>query len=303
MVVLAAACSGSGGGSAGGAGLSRPSPEVTPPAASASPSPCVSGAPVPAHGLSSPLRAYALVAGLNQPDDLLQAGGRLLLGEMGSGRILELGCAGLRALPGRVNGVEGLALLGGVLYAADQPDDRVVSVAADGTLQTLIQLSPVTGVEGVDGIAAGGGEIVVPDAARGRVLWIRPDGTLVRTVGGFSRPAGAWVEPGGDVLIADENLGGVYRVAADGSRARIGGALPEADDVVETAGGTIYAVAVYVRGDVLVKLAGGAWQTLASGSWQPQGLAVDPLGNALVADPVSGTVYLFQSGTLPRLGS
>jgi hypothetical protein len=199
-------------------------------------------------------------------------------------------------LPGHVNGVEGMALLDGVLYAADQPDDRVVSVGADGTLHTLVQLSPLSGVEGVDGIAAGAGELVVPDAARGRVLFVRPDGTVTRTVTGFSRPAGAWVEPGGDVLIADENLGGVYRLATDGSRTRVGGALPEADDAVEAADGTIYAVAVYVRGDVLVKLVAGSWQTLASGSWEPQGLALDPGGNAEVADPLSGGVYRFATG-------
>ena len=284
------------------AGRSSPSPP-RPPAELQSASPCVTPtAPPRSHDLNTSLPEYTLASGLNQPDDVLRDGQRLLIGEMGAGDIVELGPQGRRTLPGHVSGVEGMAVLDGVLYAADQPDDRVVSVASDGTLRTLIQLSPVSGVEGVDGIAAGEGQIVVPDAARGRVLWVRPDGSTARSVGGFSRPAGAFVSANGDVLVADENLGGVYDVKPDGSRARIGGTLPEADDVVQDAAGNTYAVAVYVRGDLLVKLAGGSWQTLASGSWQPQGLATDVKGNPIVADPNSGKVYLFETGVLPTAG-
>jgi hypothetical protein len=285
--VCLAACSG------GAAGRPPPSSQART-AVSPSSRPCAAlPAPVLSHPVFTALPAITLASGLDQPDDLLQDDRRLLIGEMGAGRIVELGADGRRVLPGHVNGVEGVAVLNGVLYAADQPDDRVVSVGTDGALHTLIQLAPAAGVDGVDGIAAGDGEIIVPDSARGRVLWVRPDGTVTRTVGGFSRPAGAFAETGGHVLVADENLGGVFEVRPDGSRTRLGDSLPEADDVVQDAAGDTYAVAVHVHGDVLAKLVGGRWQTLASGSWEPQGLAVDPAGNLEVADPSSGRVYLF----------
>lgn len=260
---------------------------------SAAPACVTAPAPPVSHPVSTGVPVISLATGLDQPDDVLQDGRRLLIGEMGAGDIVELGAGGRVTLPGHVNGVEGLAVLDGTLYAADQLDDRVVSVSPSGAVRTVLQLSPVSGVEGVDGIAAGGGELVVPDAARGRVLWVRPDGTVTRSAGGFSRPAGAFAQPHGGVLVADENLGGVFQVNPDGSRTRLDGALPEADDVVQDAAGTTWAVAVYVRGDVLARLSGASWDTVASGSWQPQGVTLDPAGNPVVADPNSGSVYDF----------
>src|SRR5207237_2787877 len=122
-----------------------------------------------------------------------------------------------RRTPGASPRTDGTACIGPTMYVADQQNDRVDAV--DGNqVRTFLQLTPVRGVDGVDGIAAAGNQLVVPDSPHGVVDWVDQSGRIVRSVGGFSRPTGAWPMPDGSVLIADENASAVVRVAPDGSR-------------------------------------------------------------------------------------
>ncbi len=247
-------------------------------------------------GIRSNLPVLTLATGLAGADDLLAepdpsgaTGDRLLVGELDAGRIAVLGGGtGASQLAAHVPTVEGLAEVGGVLYAADQRDDRVVRLGADGSVRTVLQLRPVPGLEGVDGLGSDGRDLLVPDSARGQVLVIDPSGRVLRRIGGFARPTDAWALADGSLLVADENGGQVVLVIADGARTVLARGLTGADDVVAGAEGTVWAIGI--GGGVLVRIQGGRMATVARGFGHPQGLAVDSAGNLDVADLKTGVV-------------
>ncbi|HKF76993.1 MAG TPA: hypothetical protein VKF59_12675 [Candidatus Dormibacteraeota bacterium] len=268
----------------------RPSPAASARGAAVTPSPlpqpCAPAqADARAGGVASGLPVLQLATGLTQPDDVLADGDQVLVGELGPGRIARVGgdgpVGGVDRLPVQIPLVEGMARVGGTLYAADQADDRVVAVR-DTQVTTLIQLQPVRGLEGVDGIAAAGGALIVPDSPRGAVLFVGPDGQVQRRVAGFARPTGAWSLPDGAVVVADENAGAVVRLAPDGSRQTLVSGLPLADDVVAGADGRIFAISIS-QGRVVQVVNGGAVD-VASGLRSPQGLGIDQAGNLLVTE-------------------
>src|SRR5439155_1755856 len=68
----------------------------------------------------------------------------------------------------------------------------------------------------LDGISAttDGAGLVVPDSPHGVVLLVDTGGHVTKRFTGFSRPAGAWPEPGNrGYLIADENASAVFEIA------------------------------------------------------------------------------------------
>lgn len=248
-------------------------------------------------GIRSNLPVLTLTTGLAGADDLLAepdlsglTGDRLLVGELNSGRIVVLGGAGVSRLAARVPTVEGLTVLGGVLYAADQRDDRVVRLGTDGSVRTVLQLRPVPGLEGLDGLGSDGRDLLVPDSPRGQVLVVDPSGRIVRRIGGFARPTDAWTLAGGSLLVADENAGQVVRVSPDGARTVLARGLTGADDVVGTPSGAVWAIGI--GGGVLTRIQDGHAVTVASGFGHPQGLAVDAAGNVDVADLATGAVSM-----------
>ncbi len=284
-----------------------PSP---PPVAGPSPTPatsptprtsaCASAEPGPtASGVTTSSPLVVLATGLNQPDDILVDGDRILVGEHGDGHIASIdGPGGLSRLPVVIPGVEGLARIGTVLFAADQVNNRIVTV--NGTSVTpFLALTSLAGGTGVDGIAATRDHLLVPDSEQGKLLVVGSDGTVVRTIGGFNRPTGAWAAADGSLLVADEKASAIYRVDAVGNVSPLVRGLPTADDVAADPGGRILAVSV---GDkTLVEVKNGSAPVLAAGFLEPQGLAVDQAGNAIVADLGSGTVMaVVLSFKLPR---
>lgn len=285
-IVLAAACTQQ------AAGTPPRSSARAAPTPTATLQPCVPAqADTRAAGVSSAQPVLQLAAGLNQAEDLLVQGDQVLVGEFGSGQIVRLGdgapVGGVDVLPAHVPEVEGLAAIGSTLYAADQADDRIVTVSG-GQVTPFYQLQPVRGLEGVDGIAAAGSTLIVPDSPRGVVLFIGQDGQVQRRVGGFARPTGAWPLPDGSVLIADENAASVSRLAPDGTRQTLATGVPLADDVVQDAAGRVYAISI--GNNDLVQVANGAGTPVASGLKQPQGLGVDGAGNLVVTEYDAGRV-------------
>jgi glucose/arabinose dehydrogenase len=293
-------------GCSGGA-ASHSAPRSQRPSPTPSPLACASAqSSSPAVGLSSTLPLLTLASGLPGPDDMLQDGDLLLVGEYGSGRILELGAeGGPHLLAGSVPEVEGIARLGGILYVADQLDDRVVKLAPDGTVTPVLQLQPVAGVEGVDQIATDATQLLVPDSPRGRLLFVSPQGTIQRNVGGFDRPTGAWPMPDGSVLVADENAGRVYSVSPGGAVTVLASRIGLVDDV---AAGYGHTYAIGISAGVLVELTGNGVHDVVSGLEEPQGLVLDPAGNPVVTEERRGTVVvavtsfrLLPAGPTPRL--
>jgi len=253
---------------------------------------CARGqAALPVPGVVSPDPVLQLASGLDQPDDLLSSGDLLLVGEYGSGTIARVDGPGGRLvpLPARVPEVEGLALAGPTLLAADQLHDRVVAVTGR-TVRTRFQLRPVAGVEGVDNVATAGGALVVPDSARGAVDLLARSGRVVRRLTGFDRPTGVWPTADGTMLVADENAGTVLRVQPDGARTVLARGLDLPDDVARRGSGPLYVIAI--GSDALDTVAGGSAQELVGGLGQPQGLALDGAGNPVVTESSAGRVDL-----------
>ena len=243
-----------------------------------------------AAGVTSSNPVVLLATGLNVPDDLMYEAdaGTVLLGEHGSGRIARIGGASrLARLPQVVPEAEGIAQIGDTIYIADQYNARIVALTATG-VRTVLQLQPVASGENLDGIAATATQLIVPDSPHGTVLIVDPSGHVAARYGGFSRPAGAWVEPNGRILIADENASAVFEISTGGKVTRVAGNLAGADDVALTADGHIL---VTLPGlGILRDITGG--RNIATGLINPQGLGFDGVQNILVTESDAGRLDL-----------
>jgi hypothetical protein len=233
-----------------------------------------------------------LATGLNVPDDLLylEADGTVLVGEHGSGRIAKVGGASrLTRLRQVVPEAEGIAQIGTTIYVADQLNARIVALTATG-VRTVFQLQPVPSGENLDGIASNGSLLIVPDSAHGTVLFIDPSGHLVRRVGGFNRPAGAWVDAAQTRphLIADENAGAVFSLRDTGGPTKLAGNLPGADDVAQDHDGHVL-VTLPALGRLRDVSSG---RDIAGGLLNPQGLGFDGARNILVTESARGRLDL-----------
>ena len=245
-------------------------------------------------GIRSTLPVWVLAAGLDGPDDLVFERGRIYVGELNSGRIaLVMPGAALSRLPQTVPKVEGLAWLGDTLFAADQQNDRVDSITVAGPVEAFVQLQPVAGNDNVDGIASDGSLLIVPDAARGVVDWYDSGGRLVKQVGGFVRPAGAWALADGTVFVADEYGNSAVKLGADGTRTVLVQGLPIIDDVAVDPSGHIFVITPVVSGGRLAEVVGGFARDISGNLLQPQGLGFDGAGNILVAEASAGRVDVF----------
>jgi serine/threonine-protein kinase len=114
------------------------------------------------------------------------------------------------------------------------------------------------------------------------VLEVSPDGKTVRQLAsGLARPTGAWVEPTGDLLIADENGNAVFRLHPDGALEKVADfSIP--DDVIEDASGNIFVVTL--GDDAVHVLIANQNVILVSGLNDPQGIIFDADGNLILTD-------------------
>jgi hypothetical protein len=216
------------------------------------------------------------------------ADGTVLVGEHGSGHLARVGGVGrLTRLPQVVPEAEGIAQIGNTVYIADQLHARIVALTAGG-VRTVLQLQPVASGENLDGIAASPTQLIVPDSPHGTVLLVDPSGHVAARYGGFSRPAGVWVEPGGRYLIADENASAVFELRDGGRLTRLAGGLPGADDVVRAADGHVLVTQPGLG--TLRDVTTG--RDIARGLGNPQGLGFDGAQNLLVTESGTGRLDL-----------
>jgi hypothetical protein len=247
-----------------------------------------------ASGVSSADPVLLMASGLNGPDDLLyvDTDGSVLVGEHGDGHISTVSAGGaLSRLPQVVPEAEGIAQVGGVTYIADQFHARVVALT-DAGVRTVLQLQPVASGENLDGISADlkGTGLVVPDSPHGTVLFVDTSGHVLRSVGGFRRPAGVSVGLNDRYLIADENASAIYALGPTGGPQRLFGNLPGVDDVVEDVLGNDHVFAILPGTGRLVDLTSGG--TVASGLRNPQGLDFDGARNLIVTESDNGRLDL-----------
>ena len=273
----------------------RPSPTIDIPATPSPNQPGTTATAAPAR-VSSPVQLRGetiLAAGLVEPDDLLLApDGSIYLSDIGNGTILRIDPGGKTEIVLRgLSEPEGMVLLpDGSLVIAEQGTDQLVKAdLTSGEVVPLLKLSNPSGGLGVDGIAldAAVGQpatLIIPDSPNGRLLRSSIDGKQVQTIaGGFARPTGAFVEPDGSILVADENAGEVIRLHPDGSR-QVLMRLPLADDVIEDTAGNIFAISIS-EGTIHMIQAGSQQDTvLVRGLSSPQGICFDPHGDLVVAE-------------------
>jgi streptogramin lyase len=241
-----------------------------------------------------------------RPDDLaFDAQGRVLFSDVHNGIIGRLNSGGLVTVLLRdANGPEGIvALANGTLIFAEQYTNRIMMLAPGASTPVALRALPgqpssASCKDGVDGIAYDPitNSIIVPDSPIGNVYRLSLDGkTLTLLASGIERPVGATVDGRGNVYIADECGGAVWRIVLDGRTTRIGGfGMP--DDVEFDPAGNLLLIDLKpsIHALIRVNLATGQRVTLASqGFIEPQGLLVDQHGNIYVSDDYADTIVEF----------
>lgn len=241
-----------------------------------------------------------------RPDDLaFDPQGRVLFSDVHNGIIGRLnGNGSVTVLLHDANGPEGIVVLAnGSLIFAEQYTNRIMMLAPRAGTPVVLRVLPgkPSGApckDGVDGIAYDPmiQTVIVPDSPTGNVYRLSLDGkTLTLLASGIVRPVGAAVDGRGNVYIADECGGAVWRVATDGRTTRIGGfGMP--DDVAFDPAGNLLLIDLKpsIHALIRVNLQNGQRVTLASqGFIEPQGLIVDQRGTIYVSDDYADTIVEF----------
>ncbi len=236
-----------------------------------------------------------LVKNLANPDDLAAGpNGALFISDISSGLIYEISPGSpLQKIVSGLSVPEGMIYLPtGSLIIAEQGKNRLLKFdLSTGKLADFFNLTNTTNQEGVDGIAIDAGTpngdtIVIPDSPNGVLRRVGLGGdTMVVLARGFIRPTGAWVEPGGNILVVDEAAGYLYRVHPDGKKDQLA-RFSTPDDVIEDSSGNIF---INTLGDHAVHALtpGGRDIVLLNNISDPQGIAFTGDGNLVVTDPVN----------------
>jgi streptogramin lyase len=241
-----------------------------------------------------------------RPDDLaFDAWGRVLFSDPHNGIIGRLNSDGsVTVLLRDANGPEGIvALANGTLIFAEQDTNRIMTLAPGASTPVALrnlpgQPSSASCKDGVDGIAYDPitNSIIVPDSPTGNVYRLSLDGkTLTLLASSIVRPVGAVVDGRGNVYIADECGGAVWRIAPDGRTTRIGSfGMP--DDLAFDPAGNLLLIDLKpsIHALIRVNLTTGQRVTLAGqGFIEPQGLIADQHGNIYVSDDYADTIVEF----------
>ena len=244
-----------------------------------------------------------LLSGRRRPDDLIfDPQGRLVFSDFYAGTISRLNADGsVTLLFSGLAGPEGLVYLpDGTLIVAEQRTNRILQIAPGRSAPTVLRVLPGTPSsqtckDGVDGIALDptNNTLIIPDSPTGNVYRMSLDGkTLTLLASGIVRPVGATVDAQGNVYVADECGGAVFRITPGGTTTRIGGfGMP--DDVVFDAQGNMLVIDLKPSIHALIRVlqGTGARQTLlANGLIEPQGLVIDARGNIYVSDDYADSI-------------
>ena len=241
---------------------------------------------------SAPLNLHpqvlVLANNLPEPDDLVLApDGSIYVSDVTEGTIKQYTRDGqLNPILSGLSAPEGMAFApDGSLVIAEQGRNRLVRYDFKSkTLTPILDLSNHTHNLGVDGILWDGINLIVPDSPNGTVLEVSLDGKTVRQLSsGLVRPTGAWSEPDGNLLIADENGNAVMRLHQNGTLEKIATfSIP--DDVIEDPNGNIFVITMGDDAIHLITVQNKEDVVLVSGLADPQGLIFDLDGNLIVTD-------------------
>lgn len=223
-----------------------------------------------------------------EPDDLVLApDGSIFISDVTEGTVKQYTQAGmLNVILSGLRAPEGMAFLpDGSLIIAEQGRNRLIRYDfVTNTYAPFLDLVNNTNNLGVDGIIWDGSNLIVPDSPNGTVLAVSADGKTVRQLAsGFVRPTGAWTEPEGKLLIADEYGNAILRLYPDGTLEKVADfSIP--DDVAEDASGNIFVAALGDNAIHVITAQSKEDIVLVSGLADPQGLIFDLDGNLIVTD-------------------
>jgi sugar lactone lactonase YvrE len=261
------------------------------PTATITPSPTLPPTAIPTNTIT-PInlkpQVVVLASDFSEPDDLVLApDSSVYISDVAAGTIKQYTQDGrLNLILSGLSAPEGMAFLpDGSMVIAEQGTNRLLRYDfTSNTLAPFLDLVNNTDQLGVDGILWDGSNLIVPDSPNGTVLEISADGKTVRQLAaGLVRPTGAWTEPDGSLLIADENGNAILRLHPDGSLEKIAG-LSIPDDVVEDSNGNIFVVTIGDNAVHVIVAQNNEDVILVSGLADPQGIIFDLDGNLIVTD-------------------
>lgn len=277
---------------------------VTPlPTATHRPTPTITPTPRVA---PSRYTSQVLLQGVGRPDDLaFDQQGRLLFSDEFDKTISRLNADGSVTLILKdANGPEGLVPLpDGTLIFAEQETNRIVSLAPGASTPTVLRVLPgipsnASCKHGVDSIAFDPttNTLIVPDSPTGAVYRMSLDGkTFTLLASGIVRPVGAGVDMQGNIYIADECGGAIWRITPGGKTTRMGGfGMP--DDVIPDGYGNLLVIDLQPDIHALIRYTPTTGQrvTLArQGYIEPQGLVMDAQGNIYVSDDYANIIVKY----------
>lgn len=274
-------------GSPGPTKLPRPTPTPT------------SVPPTPAATVTAPAHftQHILLNGVGRPDDLaFDQDGNVLFSDFYNGTISRLNANGkVTVLLRSLAGPEGLVVLpNGRMIIAEQRTNRILSFSPGDPSPTVLRMLP--GVpssapckDGVDGIAFDptNNTIIVPDSPIGVVYSLSLDGQdLTQIASGITRPVGATVDTQGNIYIADECGGKLYKLDTTGKLTSTGG-FGMLDDVVLDQHGNVLVTDLRRNIHALIRMnfTTGKREVLAQqGLIEPQGLLIDARDNIYLSD-------------------
>lgn len=242
--------------------------------------------------------------GVGRPDDMVfDRQGRVLFSDFYNGTVSRLNSDGsVTVLLRGLAGPEGLIVLqDGTLIIAEQNTNRILTLAPGATVPTVLRTLPSTqsasncDKHGVDGIAfdATTNTLIVPDSPTGNVYRMSLDGkTLTLLASNIPRPVGAAVDAQGNIYIADECGGALYRISTAGTITRTGG-FGMLDDVALDPRGNVLVIDLLPAIHALIRIDTGTGkrETLASRDFiEPQGLLVGSF--APLAREQNDTIYV-----------
>lgn len=247
--------------------------------------------------------ARVVLRGLARPDDLaFDQQGRLLFTDSHNGTVNRLNANGtVTVLLRGLAEPEGLvSLADGTLIIAEQGYNRILALLPDASTFTVLRTLPgVTSTaackDGVDGIALDTttNTLIIPDSPTGDVYRMSLDGkSFTLLTSGIVRPVGATVDGQGNIYVADECGGALWRVAPNGTKTRFGG-FGMLDDVVLDTHGNALVIDLQIPVHALIRLnlATGQHETLASAGFiEPQGLVIDGHDNIWVSDDYANII-------------
>jgi sugar lactone lactonase YvrE len=228
--------------------------------------------------------------------------GRILFSDFFNGTVSRLNENGsVTVLLRGIAGPEGLIVLpDGTLIIAEQRTNRILTLAPGAPSPTVLRALPGTPStarckDGVDGIALDPttNTVIVPDSPTGEVYSMSLDGkNLTLLASGIVRPVGAVVDAQGNIYVADECGGALWRIPSHGTPTHLGG-FGMLDDVALDPHGNILVtdLAGAIHSLIRVNWTTGKRETLASqGFIEPQGLLVDSHDDIFVSDDYANII-------------